>query len=96
MPEHCLPPAGPPSPEAARPSHPLDELDALAASGPRQRNAWALWLFVVVLVVVVPPVYNHRNPMLLGVPIFVWYQFAAVIFGAAVTGLIYVLRGTTR
>jgi hypothetical protein len=28
------------------------------------------------------------------VPFFVWYQFAAVVFGGLVTGVVYLLRGT--
>jgi hypothetical protein len=28
------------------------------------------------------------------VPFFVWYQFAAVLFGGVVAGVVYVLRGT--
>lgn len=88
-------PESPPSDTAE--SHPLDELDELAARGPRQRRAWALWLFLLPLAsVIVPSLYNHIHPAILGVPFFVWYQLAAVIFGAAVTGLIYILRGGER
>lgn len=78
-------------------SHPLDELDELAARGPRQRRTWALWLFLLPLAsVIVPSLYNHIHPTILGVPFFVWYQLAAVVFGAVVSGSIYILRGTER
>ena len=93
--------SGGPSPESppdeGAGSHPLDELEELEASGPRQRRAWALWLFLLPLAsVIVPPLYNHIHPTVFGMPFFVWYQLAAVIFGAVVSGLIYILRGTER
>lgn len=73
---------------------------ATAAGGARragQRRPWALILFVVpVAAVVVPAVYSRIHPELGGVPFFVWYQFAAVVLGGVVTGIVYVLRGTER
>jgi hypothetical protein len=41
----------------------------------------------------VPAVYAHERPRLGGIPFFIWYQFACVLLGAAVTGLVYWLRG---
>lgn len=77
--------AGPPAPDADAPS-------------PRgQRRPWALALFVLpVAAVVVPALYNRIHPELAGVPFFIWYQFTAVVFGAVVTGIVYVLRGTEK
>lgn len=61
----------------------------------RQRRRWAFVLFALpVAAVVAPAVYNRVHPELAGVPFFVWYQFTAVLFGALVTGIVYVLRGT--
>ena len=52
----------------------------------------ALWLLLLpVASIVVPPLYARDSPHLAGIPFFVWYQFAAVIFGGAVTALVYVL-----
>jgi hypothetical protein len=56
-------------------------------------------LFLLVLpvaAVIYPPLYNHRHPSLAGVPFFVWYQLAAVVFGGVVTGVVYLLRGAER
>ena len=64
-------------------------------SGLRQLRPWSLLLLLVpVAIVVVPPIYAHDDPHLAGVPFFVWYQFAAVVFGGLVTALVYLLRGT--
>jgi hypothetical protein len=58
---------------------------------------WAYLLLLLPLAAVIyPPLYNHRHPTLDGVPFFVWYQLLAVVFGGAVTGLVYVLRGKER
>jgi hypothetical protein len=46
--------------------------------------------------VIVPALYSRIAPRLGGVPFFVWYQFAAVVFGGVITGIVYVLRGTGR
>lgn len=82
-----------PDPAAAM----FDELERIEASTPRQRRRWALWLLLVPAAsVLYPPLYSHRHPLLGGVPFFVWYQIAAVIFGGVVTGVVYLLRGTER
>ncbi len=67
-----------------------------AEERPRRRR-WALLLLLLpVAAVVYPPLYNHRSPTLGGVPFFVWYQLAAVVFGGVVTGVVYLLRGAER
>lgn len=71
----------------------LDELDDLQSSEPPQRRSWALWLLLLPAVsVLYPPLYSHRTPTIAGVPFFVWYQIVAVVFGGAVTGVVYLLR----
>jgi Protein of unknown function (DUF3311) len=58
---------------------------------------WALLLLLLPIASIVwPPLYDHRRPTLIGIPFFVWYQFAAVLFGGVVTGVVYLLRGTER
>jgi hypothetical protein len=70
---------------------------ALGAHASRQHRPWALALFVLpVAAVLVPALYNRIHPELAGVPFFIWYQFMAVIFGALVTGVVYLLRGTEK
>jgi hypothetical protein len=62
---------------------------------PAQRRPWAFTLLALpIAAVVVPVVYNRIQPSIGGVPFFVWYQFAAVVFGGLVTGVVYLLRGT--
>ncbi len=65
--------------------------------GSRQRRRWSFILFLLpIAAVIAPAFYSRISPRLGGVPFFVWYQFAAVVFGAVVTGIVYVLRGTER
>jgi hypothetical protein len=40
----------------------------------------------------VPNWYARAEPRLSGIPFFIWYQFAWVIGGVAVTGIVYFLR----
>jgi Protein of unknown function (DUF3311) len=63
----------------------------------RPQRRWAfLLLLLPVAAVIYPPLYNHRNPSIGGVPFFVWYQLVAVVFGGAVTGVVYLLLGRER
>ncbi len=43
-----------------------------------------------------PPLYNRIDPTIAGVPFFVWYQMVAVVFGAVVTGVVYLLLSAER
>ena len=62
-----------------------------------QRRRWAYALLLLPIAsIVYPPLYDHRDPALAGIPFFVWYQFVAVVFGGLVTGIVYLLRGTER
>ncbi|MHB8718514.1 MAG: DUF3311 domain-containing protein [Candidatus Dormibacteria bacterium] len=52
--------------------------------------------FVALLYV---PFYGSATPRFFGVPFFIWYQFAWVIVGVAITGLVYAIdriKGTDR
>jgi Protein of unknown function (DUF3311) len=58
------------------------------------RRRWALLLLLLpVAAIVYPPLYDYRHPELAGIPFFVWYQLVAVVFGGAVTAVVYLLRG---
>jgi hypothetical protein len=37
----------------------------------------------------IPPIYNHADPELIGLPFFYWYQLAWVPISVAVTALVY-------
>ncbi|MBA3264211.1 MAG: DUF3311 domain-containing protein, partial [Thermoleophilaceae bacterium] len=53
----------------------------------RSRRAW-YWLLLVPLVgLLIPPIYNHAEPELIGLPFFYWYQLAWVPISVAVTAL---------
>ena len=52
-------------------------------------SPWAWLLVVPVLAVLWPPLYNHRDPTLFGVPFFYWYQLAVVPVGVLCTVLVY-------
>jgi hypothetical protein len=86
-----------PPPEPAE-LHPLDHLALIEAEDRvHTRRPWALWLLLIpVATIVYPPLYNHRHPIVAGLPFFVWYQLVAVAFGGVVTGVVYLLRGTER
>ena len=58
----------------------------------REGRRWALVLLLLpIATVIYPPLYNHRDPALGGIPFFVWYQLVAVVFGGVVTGVVYLL-----
>ncbi|MFN2581255.1 MAG: DUF3311 domain-containing protein [Candidatus Dormibacteria bacterium] len=58
----------------------------------RRRIRWALVLLVIPFIALLyPPFYSMLTPRLAGIPFFIWYQFAWVILGVAVTGLVYAL-----
>lgn len=73
----------------------FDELQRLEASDAPQRRPWSLWLLLVpMLAIAYPPLYSRRDPAIAGIPFFVWYLVLAVVFGGAVTAVVYLLRGT--
>jgi hypothetical protein len=58
------------------------------------RNRWALLLLLIPFVaLLVPQLYARLDPRFLGLSFFLWYQMLWVLIGAAITGLVYRLRG---
>jgi uncharacterized Tic20 family protein len=58
------------------------------------RNNWALLLLLIPFVaLLVPQFYASLDPRFLGLSFFLWYQMLWVLIGAAITGLVYRLRG---
>ncbi len=73
----------------------FDELQRLEATDAPQRRPWSfLLLLIPMLAVAYPPLYSRRDPAIAGIPFFVWYLILAVVFGGAVTAVVYLLRGT--
>ncbi len=57
----------------------------------RARN-WVLVLLVVpFFLVLYPPLYAALQPRFLGLPFFIWYQFAVSIFSALLTIVVYLV-----
>ena len=55
----------------------------------RSHRAW-YWLLLVPLIgLLVPSIYNHTDPELIGIPFFYWYQLAWVPLSVAVTWFVY-------
>ncbi len=65
------------------------------APGRPVRRAWYLLLLLPFVGLLWLPFYARRTPELFGFPFFYWYQFAWVLGGAAITGLVYALTTTT-
>lgn len=77
------------------PGEPTTQSSGRKVLRPTRRQRWAFTLFALpIAAVVAPVVYSRIHPSIAGVPFFVWYQFAAVVFGGLVTAIVYVLRGT--
>ncbi|MGI8846659.1 MAG: DUF3311 domain-containing protein [Candidatus Dormibacteria bacterium] len=54
------------------------------------RGRWARLLLLVPFVALLfPTLYAHAEPRLEGIPFFIWYQFAWVILGVTITGIVY-------
>ena len=48
------------------------------------------WLLLVPLLLVLwPPLFNHRDPTLFGIPFFYWFQLAVIPIGVVCTALVY-------
>lgn len=59
-------------------------------NGARKGRRWFLLLLVVPFIVLLwPPFYNFREPMLAGFPFFYWFQLLWVVITAAITALVY-------
>ena len=66
-----------------------------ASSSPPEReglrwNAWNL-LLLVPLVMLVTPWFNAKEPTLLGMPFFYWFQFLMVGVGVLSTWIVYLM-----
>jgi Protein of unknown function (DUF3311) len=58
----------------------------------RRGRHWARVLLILPFIALLfPTLYAHADPRLAGIPFFIWYQFAWVIVGVAITGLVYFL-----
>jgi len=58
------------------------------------RSRWYWLLLVPLITVLYPPLYNHMDPQVLGIPFFYWYQLAMIAVSVACTVVVY--RATRR
>jgi hypothetical protein len=61
----------------------------MAAQGRTRRSRWNWLLLLPLLSVAFPGLYARERPEVWGIPFFYWYQFAAVVGTALLTGLVY-------
>jgi Protein of unknown function (DUF3311) len=60
---------------------------------PGRRGNWALALLILPFVALLyPPFYARLDPMIGGVPFFIWYQFLWVVIGSLITAVVYRIR----
>jgi hypothetical protein len=56
----------------------------------RDVNKRWYWLLLVPLALtLVPQIYNHDGPRLIGIPFFYWYQMAMILVSVAGTVIVY-------
>jgi len=75
----------------------VSSADAPPAGVAPRRSDRSPWNWLLVVPIVVPllvPLYNHRDPELFGWPFFYWVQLLFVGLGVLSTGLVY--RATRR
>ena len=103
-------PARPPTtplPRAARPTgagrhavigpvDPRQDLGLSPRATPTVRR-WANWLLLIPMVLpLLTPLYNRRDPYLWGVPFFYWYQIACAFVACLVITTVYLLTKGRR
>ena len=60
-------------------------------SRPARRNRrWLNLLLIIPFIALLwPPFYNFRDPELIGIPFFYWFQLFWIVITAAITALVY-------
>ena len=53
------------------------------------RSPWNWLLLLPLLVTLYPPLYNRKDPQLIGIPFFYWYQLAVISVGVLCTLVVY-------
>ncbi len=56
----------------------------------KKRRSWALLLLLLpFIVLLIPPIYNHTDPELIGIPFFYWFQLLMILLTALLTAALY-------
>jgi hypothetical protein len=58
--------------------------------GARTRRFWYVLLLIPLVGLLIPSLYNHADPTLIGIPFFYWYQLLWVPLSVVLTGIVYV------
>jgi hypothetical protein len=62
----------------------------MVTSSQKKRRSWILVLLLIPFIVMLwPPFYNFREPVLFGFPFFYWFQLLWVIITAIITAVVY-------
>jgi hypothetical protein len=62
----------------------------MVTSTQKKRRSWILVLLLIPFIVMLwPPFYNFREPVLIGFPFFYWFQLLWVIITAIITAVVY-------
>ena len=64
---------------------------AMPPTAKKRRARWNWLLLLPLAALIFPGLYTRNDPVLLGFPFFYWYQFAAVLVTALLTGTVYLL-----
>lgn len=58
----------------------------------KKSRRWLLLLLIVPFIfLLIPTFYDFKDPTLLGIPFFYWYQMVWIIFTSIITALVYFL-----
>ena len=63
-------------------THEPSDADRVERTGERRRpasNAWYLLFLIPFATTLIPPIYNTKDPTLIGIPFFYWYLMAWVL-----------------
>jgi hypothetical protein len=62
----------------------------MATRPEKKRRSWALLLLLLpFIVLLIPPIYNHTDPELAGIPFFYWFQLLVIVLTAILTAALY-------
>jgi hypothetical protein len=59
-----------------------------------RETRWTWLLLIPLFGTLIPPIYNTRDPELLGIPFFYWYQMVWIPISVLITMIVY--RATRR
>ncbi|MBE3560586.1 MAG: DUF3311 domain-containing protein [Ktedonobacteraceae bacterium] len=56
----------------------------------KKKRSWVLWLLIIPFIAFLwPPFYNFKEPALIGIPFFYWFQLLWIIITSVITAFVY-------